>query len=105
MTASRLMLALLRLPPDHYTQIGMENYNDDSGDSRQPLPTACVFQRAPEMGWESRGARFGHPPGSPSHDVPAKPHEHDDRVIFGVNAENATTLERLLIDALTDRWP
>jgi hypothetical protein len=104
--AGDLMTAIARLPNDHYVTFNKESSTEE-GDGDEPvwLLTACVFQKAPEDGWESRGAKFGHPPTAASHAKPCPPQwAHDDAVIFGVNAEEPETLERLLINAITAHW-
>lgn len=101
--AGRLMAAIRCLPDDHYVTFRKEQ--DEDGD--RVLLTACVFQKAPEDGWASRGARFGHPPDAQSCADPCPPQfMHDDRVIFGVSSamEEPKVLERLLIDAIDEYW-
>jgi hypothetical protein len=110
--AGDLMTAIALLPEDHYARfckepIGEDDCDEDDDEGVTWLHTAYVFQQAPEDGWPSRGARFGHPPDSPSHQQPCEPHqEHDDLVLFGINAypDKPEVVERLLIAAIQERW-
>lgn len=107
--AGDLMTAIALLPEDHYVTFNKEFEDDEAGDGsrKRHLLTACVFQKAPEGGWPSRGAYFRLPPSTPAHDEPCPSQwKHDDTVIFGVNAvlEEPEVLERLLVRAITARW-
>ena len=106
--AGDLMTAIALLPEDHYVTFNKEKGEEEKDGETAPwLLTACVFQKAPEDGWPSRGAKFGHPPDSPSHQEPCPSQwKHDDRVLFGVNSypDEPQVLERLLIAAIVERW-
>ena len=101
--AGDLMTAIARLPEDHFVTFNKERDEEDTC----WLLTACVFQAAPEDGWPSRGAYFNHPLDAASHKEPCPPQwKHDVGVRFGVNSDPATPeiLERLLINAINQRW-
>ena len=113
--AGDLMKAIASLPEDHYVTFSKEldddsKEPDDEGrdaDRKRHLLSTCVFQKAPEGGWPSSGARFRDPPSSPSHAVPCPSQwQHDDSVLFGITArsEEPEVLEGLLVRAITERW-
>ena len=105
------MTAIDRLPEDHYVKFGKEKPEEDGhDDDDEDVPyflVACVFKKAPEDGWPSRGARFQHPQDWSSHQESCPKHStHDDCVLFGISAhpEEPEVLERLLINAINERW-
>jgi hypothetical protein len=105
--AGDLMTAIALLPTDHYVTFRKEQDEDSPRSAPAWFLSACVFQQAPKDGWPSLGARFRHPSTAPSHDDPCPSRwEHDDSVIFGVSSstEEPEVLERLLINAITERW-
>lgn len=105
-----LMNAIALLPNDHYVTFSKDQEEDDGPrwfleDGPRWFLGACVFQKAPKTGWTSRGAYFGLPPSTEPWSEPCPPQwTRDARVIFGVTAEDPATLERLLIDAIAERW-
>lgn len=116
--AGDLMSAIALLPEDYYVQIGKESTVDDDSDTdeRRWIRTAVVFQVPPLVdgdvalnlrNWPSRGACFGHPPGSASHREPC-PRDllARDAARLGVSAEmdEPHVLERLLIRALREKF-
>jgi hypothetical protein len=78
----RLTELLSRLPKSHFVQIQVEGSAEDG-----ETLTACLFERAPEDGWPSWGARFGHPLGSETYERPAGERAYDDRVIWGISSD------------------
>lgn len=108
--AGDLMTAIALLPEDHYVTFNKEKGEEETDEDDETvtwLLTACVFQKAPEDGWPSRGAYFHHPSNAPSHQYPCPSQwEHDPGVRFGVNAhpDEPQVLERLLIAAIVERW-
>ena len=100
------MTAIALLPEDHAVKFCKEPISGRT-EGVCWLFTAYVFQIAPEEGWPSRGAYFGHPPDSQAHQEPCpRQWKHDDRVFLGINAhpDQPEVIERLLIDTINERW-
>jgi len=75
MTAAELIALMMRLPPTHYLEIGVETNTDG-----KPFFAATLFERCPEDGW-------------PNHRHP--PSQFDDKPVAFVSVDVGDTAKAI----------